>query len=78
MTLDKPVDTFLDTRGWGKGQVWVNGHHLGRFWHIGPQQTLYVPASWLKAGANEVLVFTTDAPTATTMQGHAEPVFETP
>jgi len=78
LTLDKPVDTFLDTRGWGKGQVWVNGHHLGRFWHIGPQQTMYVPASWLKAGANEVLVFTTEAPTATSMQGLAEPVFDTP
>lgn len=78
LALDKPVDTFLDTRGWGKGQVWVNGHHLGRFWHIGPQQTLYVPASWLKAGGNEVVVFTTETPTATTMQGLADPVFETP
>lgn len=78
VNLDKPVDTFLDTRGWGKGQVWINGHHLGRFWHIGPQQTLYVPASWLKAGGNEVLVFSTQAPTATTMQGLAEPVFDTP
>ena len=36
-------DTFLDTRGWGKGAVWVNGHPLGRFWNLGPQQTLYVP-----------------------------------
>jgi beta-galactosidase len=78
LKLDKPVDSFLDTRGWGKGQVWVNGHHLGRYWHIGPQQTLYLPASWLKAGANEVLVFSTEAPTATTMQGRADPVVETP
>jgi beta-galactosidase len=76
LALDKPVDTFLDTRGWGKGQVWVNGHHLGRFWHIGPQQTLYLPASWLKAGSNEVLVFTTEPPGATTMRGLAEPVYE--
>lgn len=81
LTLNRPVDSFLDTRGWGKGQVWVNGHHLGRFWSIGPQQTLYLPASWLKAGANEVLVFTTEPPATTagmTMQGLAEPVFETP
>lgn len=75
LTLEKPVDSFLETRGWGKGQVWVNGHHLGRFWHIGPQQTLYLPASWLKAGANEVLVFTTEAPASTTMQGLAQPEF---
>lgn len=78
LQLAHPVDTFLDTRGWGKGQVWVNGHHLGRYWQIGPQQTLYLPASWLKAGANEVLVLSTEAPTASTMQGLAEPVFDTP
>ena len=51
-------DTFLDMRGWGKGAVWINGHALGRFWNLGPQQTLYVPAPWLKKGANEVIVFT--------------------
>lgn len=79
LKLDRPVDSFLDTRGWGKGQVWVNGHHLGRFWSVGPQQTLYLPASWLKAGANEVLVFTTEPPTAgrAMMQGLADPVYET-
>ncbi|MFT7721999.1 MAG: beta-galactosidase [Roseateles sp.] len=78
LPLAQPVDSFLDTRGWGKGQVWVNGHHLGRFWHIGPQQTLYLPASWLKAGANEVLVLATEPHTATTLQGLAEPVYDTP
>ena len=51
-------DTFLDTRGWGKGAVWINGHALGRFWNVGPQQTLYVPAPWLKTGTNHVVVFT--------------------
>jgi len=51
-------DTFLDTRGLGKGAVWINGHALGRFWNVGPQQTLYVPAPWLKKGTNEVVVFT--------------------
>jgi hypothetical protein len=55
-TLAAPGDTFLDTRGWGKGTVWVNGQHLGRFWDIGPQQTLYVPGPWLR-GKNEIVVF---------------------
>ena len=41
--LDDPGDTFLDMRGWGKGCVFVNGRNLGRFWRIGPQQTLYLP-----------------------------------
>ena len=47
-------DTFLDMRKWGKGHVWVNGHHLGRFWKIGPQQSLYVPVGWLKKGRNSI------------------------
>jgi beta-galactosidase len=50
-------DTYLDMRNWGKGVVWVNGHNLGRYWSIGPQQTLYLPAEWLKKGKNEVAVF---------------------
>lgn len=55
-TLKKPGDTFLNTEAFGKGQVWVNGHAIGRFWSIGPQQTLYVPGCWLKKGRNEVVV----------------------
>ncbi|MCK7499745.1 MAG: hypothetical protein MZW92_62095 [Comamonadaceae bacterium] len=43
--------------GWKKGVVWVNGHNLGRYWDIGPQKRLYCPAPFLKAGANEIVVF---------------------
>jgi beta-galactosidase len=50
-------DTFLDTRNLGKGVVWINGHNLGRFWSVGPQQTLYVPGPWLHKGSNEIVVF---------------------
>jgi beta-galactosidase len=56
-TVSTPTDTYLDMRQWGKGSVWVNGHHLGRYWAIGPQQTLYVPAEWLKKGQNDITVF---------------------
>lgn len=55
--LDKKGDVFLDMRGWGKGAVWVNGHSIGKYWKIGPQQTLYVPGPWVKKGKNEVIVF---------------------
>jgi len=55
--MDRPEDTYFDMRNWGKGCVWVNGHHLGRYWSVGPQQTVYVPAEWLKKGKNEVVVF---------------------
>jgi beta-galactosidase len=55
--LTKVADTYLDMRQWGKGVVWVNGHSLGRYWHVGPQQTLYLPAEWLKKGENDIVVF---------------------
>uniref|UniRef100_A0A3B4AE06 Uncharacterized protein n=1 Tax=Periophthalmus magnuspinnatus TaxID=409849 RepID=A0A3B4AE06_9GOBI len=39
-------DTFLKLHEWTKGQVWINGVNLGRYWPArGPQQTLYVPGS---------------------------------
>ncbi len=56
INLEKTSDTFLDVRPWGKGVVWVNGHCLGRFWNIGPTQTMYVPGPWLKSGANEIVI----------------------
>ena len=55
-TLDKVGDTFLDLRGWGKGDLWVNGHCLGRYWNIGPTQTAYMPGCWLHEGTNEVVI----------------------
>jgi beta-galactosidase len=53
-TLAKTADTWLDMRDFGKGFVFLNGHNLGKYWYIGPQQTLYVPASWLKKGLNQI------------------------
>jgi len=67
-------DTFLDTRNWGKGAVWINGHALGRFWNLGPQQTLYVPAPWLHQGSNEVVVFAQEQPKNLHMRGLSVPV----
>jgi beta-galactosidase len=52
-----PGDTFLDFSHLGKGAIWINGHNLGRYWSVGPQQTLYVPGVWLKPGNNEIVVF---------------------
>ena len=49
-------DAYLDMSKWGKGIVWVNGYNLGRYWNVGPQQTIYVPGEWLKPGNNEIVV----------------------
>lgn len=66
-------DTFLDFSNWGKGLVYVNGHPLGRIWHIGPQQTLYTPGCWLKEGENEILIFDVAGPVSTVVEGYSVP-----
>ena len=71
--LSKVGDTFLNFEHWGKGQVYVNGHAMGRIWSIGPQQTLYVPGCWLKKGRNEVVVLDVVGPKQTTVWGQKEP-----
>ena len=71
--LTKVGDTFLNFETWGKGQVYVNGHALGRIWSIGPQQTLYVPGCWLKKGKNEIIVLDVVGPKEAVVWGQAEP-----
>jgi beta-galactosidase len=69
--------TYLNMSAWGKGFVWVNGHNLGRFWKIGPTQTLCVPGSFLKKGENEIIVFDLDKPAATsTISGLDHPILD--
>jgi len=76
--VDAPADTFLDLRGWGKGVLLVNGRNAGRYWKIGPQQTLFVPASWQKKGANEVIVLDLFDGGSRSLQGLTDPVYDTP
>ena len=71
--LKKVGDTFLNMEQFGKGQVYVNGHAIGRFWSIGPQQTLYVPGCWLKKGKNEVIVLDVVGPKQPTIMGQTTP-----
>ncbi len=75
-TLTTVGDTFLDLRDWGKGMVWVNGHALGRFWEIGPQQTLFLPGCWLRKGRNEVIVLDLKGPRSPTLRGLDRPILD--
>ena len=50
-------DTYFDMSNYSKGMVYLNGHNLGRYWNVGPQQRLYCPANWLKKGENEIIIF---------------------
>ncbi|MGZ3529707.1 MAG: glycoside hydrolase family 35 protein [Vulcanimicrobiaceae bacterium] len=74
-TLKEPADTFLDVRTLGKGMLWVNGRAAGRFWSIGPQYALYVPKSWLRSGANEVVVFDVSDRSIRTLEGRTQPLY---
>lgn len=71
--VEERADTFLDFSGWGKGCVLVNGFLLGRFWEIGPQKRLYIPAPLLKEGRNTILIFETEGKHAETISLRDEP-----
>ena len=55
--VDEVADTFLNPTGWTKGVAIINGHNCGRYWTIGPQLTLFIPAEFLKVGENELIIF---------------------
>jgi beta-galactosidase len=75
-SLDKTGDTYLDMSAWGKGVAWLNGHNLGRYWHIGPQQTLYIPAEWLVKGNNELTVLELIKPGKTQLSALEKPILD--
>ncbi|MGX5689732.1 beta-galactosidase [Arcticibacter tournemirensis] len=75
-SIGKIGDTFLDMSTWSKGLVWINGHSIGRYWQIGPQQTLYIPGCWLKKGANEIIVFDLASPEKAEVKGLRQPILD--
>jgi len=62
---DTDVPTFLEPRGMTKGQIYVNGHNVGRYFvstadgeSVTPQTRYYLPQPWINAeGDNELLIF---------------------
>ncbi len=56
-TVRQRQDTFVRLDGFTKGNVYINGFNLGRYWNpAGPQKTLYLPAPLLHEGENELVV----------------------
>lgn len=74
--LDEVADTYLDMSQWGKGVVWVNGHNLGRYWYVGPQQTIYLPGEWLRKGENDVEVLELLRPDQDVLKGIRHPILD--
>jgi beta-galactosidase len=58
--IAEPLDAWLAFPDGSKGMVWLNGFLLGRYWSVGPQETLYAPAPLWREGRNEVVVLDTD------------------
>lgn len=77
MTVPAAADTYLDTRGVHKGEVWLNQRPLGRFWSIGPQYALFTPAPWMNAGRNEVVYFDLMGTPADVLKSVVKPIFGT-
>ena len=75
--VEQPGDVFLDLQHWGKGLVWVNGKALGRFWRLGPQQTLFLPGCWVKKGKNEIIILDLLGPEKRTVSGLKQPILDT-
>lgn len=64
---ETPLDTYLRLDNFSRGQIWVNEFNLSRYWvSVGPQKTFYIPASLLKKGENEIILFETDLSTGLT------------
>ncbi|KAH9900313.1 family 35 glycoside hydrolase [Xylariomycetidae sp. FL2044] len=61
------LDTFLEIPDGIKGNVWINGFNLGRYWIVGPQQSLYLPGTVLKPGAENEMVVLELEPNGDTM-----------
>jgi beta-galactosidase len=74
-TIASVADTYLDVSRLGKGFAWVNGHNLGRVWRIGPQQSLFLPAPWLKMGVNQVVVFDFNDLDGPRLRGAGNPIW---
>ena len=62
--VETPADSFLSLPGFNLGCVFLNGFNLGRYWSVGPQQTLAVHAPHLKTGTNTLTIVEFGQPSA--------------
>ena len=73
--IEHPSDTFIDMSKWVKGTVYVNGVNIGRYWNIGPQLSLYCPASFLKKGENTIDIIELELTDAQPIKGLENPIY---
>jgi len=69
------LDCFMAMTGWTKGVAFINNVNLGRYWNIGPQYALYVPAAYLRVGVNEIIIFETEVTESLYVTLQSTPIF---
>lgn len=74
--ISEPKDMYLNVSGWGMGEVWINGQYLGSYWEEEKQQSIQIPASALKKGENELIVFDLKNNKQSSMKFSSEPIFK--
>jgi hypothetical protein len=62
--ISEATSLRLRVGGLVKGQIWLNGYNVGRYWQVGPQEDYKLPISWL-ADENELLIFAEEGSTET-------------
>lgn len=67
---------YLDTSGWGMGEVWLNGEYVGAYWEQNSQQSLPIPSTLLKNGENVLIVFELKDNGKQSMQLTDKPIFK--
>jgi beta-galactosidase len=75
-TAGSSKDTYLDTSGWGMGEVWVNGKYLGSYWEQEKQRSILIPSEDLHQGENQIVVFELKNNQQKTMKLSQTPVFK--
>ncbi|MGP4041515.1 glycoside hydrolase family 35 protein [Gracilibacillus sp. D59] len=74
VTVEEQADTFVDLEGFTKGNVFVNGFNLGRYWNaVGPQRILYLPGPLLNKGDNEIIILELEHTASNSIQLTSEP-----
>jgi len=54
--IKQPIKLKID--GLGKGQIYLNGYNVGRYWNVGPQKEYYLPEPWINLNEkNKLIVF---------------------
>jgi len=74
--LESIQNTYLDTPGWGMGEVWINGKYAGSYWEEEKQQSIQVPGEILLKGKNEIVIFELKNNAQRTLKLSDQPVFK--